>query len=143
MFTPPTIAEFKAFFVRDFPYGTDPNVAVLDADIQKGLDEANFNFNADLFDTQANYALCYLYLAAHYMVLNLRASSQGIAGNYSWLENSKSVGSVSQSFSIPPRILNSPVWSLYTKTMYGAKYVSLVFPLTVGAVFSSHGRTHA
>ncbi len=138
----PTVADFKAKFDRDFPYG-NTNQNVKDTDIQKALDEASISFNEALFGVQANYSLCYLYLSAHIMVENLRNSSQGIAGSFAWLEASKSAGPVSQSFTIPQHILDNPLLAMYSKTTYGAKYLELMLPMLVGQVIISCGRTHA
>ena len=140
--TNPTVADFKAFFVRDFPYGST-TAAVMDADITRALLEAGANFNSALWSTQAEYSMAYLYVAAHYLVIDLRASSQGIAGTYSWLTSSKGVGSVNESYSIPQSILDSPVFSMFSKTAYGAKYLSLALPRIVGNVISVTGGTQA
>lgn len=136
----PTVIDFKTYFFRDFPYGTTLNT-VIDQDITNALGDAAFNFNPGLFPTQANYTLGYLLLAAHYLVVNLRASSQGIMGSYSWLTSGKGVGSVSESFSIPQRILDNPELAMYSKTNYGAKYLSLILPQLAGQVFVLHGTT--
>ncbi len=140
-FTDPTVADFKVYFVRDFPYGTDISKNVLDQDIQSAINDVGFNFNSGLFATQSNYSTGFLLLAAHFLVINLRASSQGIAGQYSWLEGSKSVGSVSESFNIPQRILDNPEFAMLSKTFYGAKYLFLILPLLTGNIFITHGRT--
>ncbi len=137
----PTVAEFKAYFDRDFPYGST-SATVKDADIQKALDEAALYFNDTLF-SEAAISIAYLYLTAHLMVMNLRASTQGIAGNYSWLESSKSVGSVSTSSEIPEAIKSNPILSALSKTNYGAKYLSMLLPALVGQIFTSHGATRA
>lgn len=142
MYTNPTVADFKGYFTRDFPYGATPDT-VQDADIQRGIDETALVINPALMGTQAFYTTCFLYLAAHMMVLNLRASSQGIAGNYDWLINSKGVGNVSEGISIPQRILDNPELAMLAKTPYGAKYLNLILPYLSGQVFTVHGRTHA
>lgn len=139
----PSVADFKAYFQRDFPYGTDPATSVLDIDITKAMSEANFNFNSSFYATQENFNIGFLYLTAHYLVTDLRASSQGISGQFTWLESSKSVGSVSQSFSIPQRIMDDPNFAWLMKTNYGAKYLMLLLPQMVGNMFSVCGRTHA
>ena len=135
MFTTPTIAEFKSKFSRDFPYGSD-TTTVMDADITSALGDAAFGINSELFGTQENYTLGYLLLTAHNLVLNLRASSQGIAGQYSFLQGSKGVGSISESFAIPQRILENPILAMYCKTHYGAKYISFVLPMLSGQMFT-------
>src|SRR5690606_38879219 len=99
-FTWPSVSDFKAYFTRDFPYGEDPSTAIVDADITKAIGEAKFNVNETLFATQEQFTIGCMYAIAHYLVMDLRASSQGINGQFTWLENSKSVGAVSQAFSI-------------------------------------------
>lgn len=139
-FTTPTASDFKAYFVRDFPYGTAANT-VMDTDITKSINEALFNFNSGLFDTQAKYSMCLMYLSAHYLVMDLRASSQGIQGNYPWMTTNKSVGSVSEGITIPQRILDNPYLAMISKTTYGAKYLELILPNLVGNMFAMFGDT--
>lgn len=141
-YTVPTAADFKSWFVRDFPYGTT-DTTVMDADITKSISEAAVNFNESLWESQAVFTMAYLYLAAHYLVMDLRASSQGIAGGYSWLTSSKSVGSVSEGFSIPQKILDNPHLAMLSKTNYGAKFISLALPRLVGNVVHVAGCTQA
>lgn len=140
-FTNPSVADFKAFFDRDFPYGTDPNLSILDTDIAKAFTFTNINFNQDLFGDQGSYNIGYLLLTAHYLVMNLRASSQGINGQFNFLEQSKGVGSVSQSFAIPQRILDNPDWAMLTKTNYGAQFLQLIIPQLAGQIYISYGST--
>lgn len=114
---------------------------VTDRDITKAYGETAVNFNPALFSTQANFTLGYLYLTAHYLVMDLRASSQGIAGQYSWLQASKGVGSVNESYVVPQKILNNPIFAMLSKTNYGAKYLLLILPQLTGQIFSTPGRT--
>lgn len=137
----PSVAEFKAFFVRDFPYGTDPATSILDSDIAKAFQMVNVNINECLFQDQSAYDIGYFFLSAHYLVMNLRASSQGIVGQFNFNEQSKSVGSVSQSFAIPQRIMDNPDWAILTKTNYGAMYIQFILPQLTGQVFLVPGRT--
>lgn len=139
----PDIPEFKAYFVRDFPYNADPNLGVTDADINKAYGQTNININETLFADQNTYSIGYLLLAAHYLVTDLRMSSQGLNGQYSWVETSKSVGSVSQGFSIPQKILDNPYFAMLSRTNYGAKYLEIIIPQLAGAVFPTAGRTLA
>jgi hypothetical protein len=115
----------------------------MDQDITNALADAAASINDELFVSQEAYTSGYLNLAAHFLVMSLRASSQGIAGSYSFLEASKSVGSVSQSVSIPQQILDHPVLSMLAKTNYGAKYLALVLPYLAGRVFTVCGATSA
>lgn len=137
----PSVAEFKTYFVRDFPYGTDIETSVTDADIAKAFQQVNVNISQGLFTDQSIYTVGYLLLAAHFLVMNLRAASQGISGRASWLEQSKSVGSVSQGFAIPEYILNNPLLSIYSQTNYGMQYLQLLLPLLPGQMFISYGST--
>lgn len=140
-YTNPTVADFKAYYFRDFPYGTNISTSVTDADINKAFGQANINISQELFATQETYNIGYLLLAAHYLVVDLRMSSQGINGQYSFLEQSKSVGSVSQSFAIPQRILDDPYFSMLSRTNYGAKYLEIIIPQLAGNVFVVYGST--
>lgn len=139
-FVQPTVSDFKAFFTRDFPYGSDPST-VMDADIQRAISTAAINFNEDFFGDQASYSTGFLLLSAHFLVMNLRASSQGIAGQYGWLQSGKSVGSVSESFSIPQRILDNPEFAMLSKTNYGAQFLMLILPQLSGNIFTVCGGT--
>ncbi len=140
-FNSPSVADFKSYFVRDFPYGTDIRTSVLDSDITNAFLMTNTQINQSLFSYQSDYNIGYLLLAAHYMVMSLRASTQGINGQFAWLESGKAVGPASSTLSIPQQILNSPYWSALTKTNYGAEYLMMVFPKTVGSMFTVCGAT--
>lgn len=140
-FSNPSVQDFKDYFTRDFPYGTDPATSVLDSDIAKAFQQTNINFSQSLWADQGAYNVGYFLLSAHYLVMNLRMSSQGISGQFAWLETSKSVGNVSQGFQIPQRILDNPEWAWLTKTNYGMEYLALVLPQMAGAVFIAPGST--
>ncbi len=140
-YTNPSVADFKAYFTRDFPYGTDSETSVLDTDIAKAFGQSNIGINPALFSNQSAYSICYLLLSAHWLVIDLRASSQGINGQFSFLEQSKSVGSVSQSFAIPQRVLDDPYMAMLAKTNYGAKYLQLLLPQLAGQMFVAYGST--
>jgi len=137
----PTVDEFKAYWFRDFPYGTDANTSVLDADITKAFGQTNVNMNQNLFSSQEDYTIGYMLLAAHFLVIDLRMASQGIAGAYSWITTSKAVGSVSESFQIPQRILDNPEFAMLSQTNYGAKYLQLLLPRLTGQMFNVYGST--
>lgn len=141
MFLNPTITEFKNYFTRDFPYGTDPTTSVIDQDIAKAYGQTNININQDNWANQGQYTIGYLFLSAHWLVIDLRMASQGINGQYSWIETSKSVQGVAQGFGIPQRILDNPEFAMLAKTNYGAKYLMLVLPQLSGQIFTAYGRT--
>lgn len=142
MFINPTVSDFKAYFFRDFPYGSTLDT-VTDADIQKAIGQTTVNFNESLFSSQDNYTTSFLFLTAHYLCMDLQMSAQGILGSGTWLTTSKSVGSVAESFGIPQRILDNPELSYLSKTKYGMKYLSLILPGLAGQMFPVFGRTHA
>lgn len=137
----PTIEEFKTYYYRDFPYGTDPNTSVLDQDIAKAFGMVNPHLSQGYYQTQVSYSNAYFSLAAHYLVMNLSASSQGINGQFNWLEQSKGVGAVNQSFAIPQKILDNPILAMFSKTNYGAQYLQMILPSLVGACFIAPGST--
>lgn len=137
----PNVADFVLYFQRDFPFGTDPDTSVLDTDITKAFQMANMNINQALFADQGSYTVGYLLLSAHYMVTNLRASSQGINGQYNFLQQSKGAGQVNEAFSIPQRILDDPYFSMLCKTNYGAEYIMLLLPQLAGTVSVAYGST--
>lgn len=141
-FMNPTIQEFKDFFYRDFPYGEDVTKNVTDQDIAKAFMQVNISIRATLFCDQAQYTMAYLYLAAHFLVENLKASTGGIYGTFKFLETSKSVGSVSQSFGIPTKVAENPSYAMYMADPYGAKYLSMIYNRLVGNVTIAPGRTH-
>ena len=141
MYTDPDEQDFKNYFVRDFPYGIDSAKNILDQDIINALSDAKANLNTGLCGTQEVYTLFYLLLAAHFLVLSIQASSQGISGSFEWPASSKSVGSVSEGLSIPQRILDNPEFSYYTKTPYGAKYLMMVLPQLSGQIYAVYGGT--
>ncbi|MBO7735906.1 MAG: DUF4054 domain-containing protein [Methanobrevibacter sp.] len=130
---PVTTAEFKTWFVRDFPFSQNDNdlSGIVTADIDKAFAEAMFVYNRQLF-TDSEYKIAFLYLAAHYLVIDLKNSSTGLKGAFSGLMSSKSVGSVSVGYSLPTWVMENPLYSLIAQTPYGAKYLSLAIARCVG-----------
>lgn len=109
-----------------------------DSDILEAYNEAYINFNEGLFEDITTAKLVFLYLAAHYLTVDFR---NALGVNQIGFVTSKSVGSVSEGYSIPSWILNSPVFSMYATTGYGIKYASLLKPYLVGNVFIAKGAT--
>lgn len=140
-FNNPSVQDFKDFFVRDFPYGADPQVSVIDSDIGKAFSFTNVNMNQDLFGDQGSYNVGYFLMSAHYLVMNLRASSQGINGQFNFLQQSKGAGSVNEAFAIPQRVLDNPDWAILCKTNYGAQFIQLVLPQLGGQIWNAYGST--
>lgn len=138
-YTNPSVTDFKNYFNRDFPYSNADLTTVQDADIQKALTQQQNLINPGLFYNQNVYTQGALLMAAHFMVLNLRASAQGIAGKFEWLQNSKTAGSVSVGISIPDRLLENPEFAVLVSTTYGTQFLYLVLPLLTGQMYSLYG----
>ena len=137
----PAVADFQNFFVRDFPFGTDINNNVLLQDVLTAFWEANGVINVNLFEWQSTYSQGYFYISAHMLTENLRMSSQGINGQFAWLQVSKGVGPVSEGFSIPDIVLRNPVFAAWSKTNYGRKYLTMILPMLTGPMTSVFGQT--
>ena len=139
-YTIPAVADFKSQFVRDFAYGTTPTV-VMDADITNALAMAGVNFNPALMESQTVFTLLYCLLAAHYLVINIRASSAGLNGQFAGLTQSKSVGNVSEAYVIPEQVQGSAFLMGLYDTRYGAEYVTMLVPRLAGHVMTICGNT--
>lgn len=114
---------------------------VKDSDIEAAFKEAQIVFNQSLFSTDEQVTLGYLYLTAHYLVHDLRAALAGVAGFNPFPVQSRSVGSVSESYGIPQTYMDNPIYSFYTQSAYGMKYLSMVLPVLVGNVGAVAGAT--
>lgn len=137
----PTFAQFKAFFDRDFPFGTDMNTSVREQDVLRAFSEVNTQINQTLYLSQAAYTYGYMYFSAHTLATNLQNSSQGMNGQYNWIQQSKGVGPISESFAIPEQIQKNPYFAALTKTTYGNKYLMDLLPRMTGAMGSVFGNT--
>ncbi|NCX93985.1 MAG: DUF4054 domain-containing protein [Gammaproteobacteria bacterium] len=146
-----TLDDFKSWFVRDFQYATPigetepvldcPKDFVTDNDIRKSYSEAKMLFNPSLFSTDEEFKMCFLYLSAHYLSYDLQAAAQGAGNQGAYPVNSRSVGGVSESYTIPDWMASDPVLSPLMLTRYGQKYLSLIRPLLIGAVAVYRGWT--
>ncbi len=144
---PPSVADFKAQFTREFVYGASLD-KVQDNDIQRAINEASIAFNPGLWDgatplgstTELN--IVYLYLSAHFMTLNIQGAGglssvnrgRGVKSAGGGTIQSKSVGSVSVTYVIPEDIQNSPILGQFMRTDFGQKYLTLLTPRLVGNV---------
>lgn len=111
-----------------------------DSDILNAVAEANVNFNKGLFPDEATAKLVFMYLVAHYLTIDF-LNAQGTS--YAGIMTSRSVGSVSESYSIPQWILNNSGLAPYSTTGYGLKYCSLIRPYLVGNFFIVKGSINA
>lgn len=125
--------------------GDNTNVEkfVTDPDIARAIVMATaFNMTQSLFSSQAAFTTAYNLLSAHYLVETLQAGGTGLNGKAEWLTKSKTVGSVSEDFEIPDRVLKSPYLGKLSKTTYGAQFLELVSPQLIGNVQSFRGQTN-
>jgi hypothetical protein len=113
---------------------------VSDLDITNAYAEACVSFNDTLFTSDDDMVLGYLYLAAHFLVNDLNAGGVE-GGGASGLVASRSVGNVSESYTIPQWQLDSPIYGFYTKSSYGLKYLNMVLPRLAGNFDTVEGCT--
>lgn len=114
---------------------------VQDRDITAAFREAKMIFNQGIFGTDEEITLAYLYLTAHYLCNDIRASLAGISGSGTFPVSSRNVGSVSESYDIPVQIKDSAALSQYTASSYGMKYLSFLLPNLTGNVVAVFGGT--
>lgn len=112
-----------------------------DSDIERAFKEAKVNFNPNLFLEDDTAEMVFYYLAAHYLVIDKNNALNPFGLGFNGFTQSKSVGSVSESYGIPQWMLNNPSLSAYAQTGYGRKYLSLITPYLVGQVILVKGCT--
>lgn len=144
---PITVAEFKDCFDRDFTFGT--SIAdVRDKDIERALNEGVGLFNSDLWDTVDQKKAAYQYLAAHFLVINIKAAGgvkktgRGINSTGSFPLSNKSAGPLSVGYAIPNDLADNPILAQFNKTEYGQKYLMLLQPQLVGYMDTVEGGTN-
>ena len=103
------------------------------------MSEARVNFNEGLFDDCETKKLMFLYLTAFYLTLDFQ-NAMNANGGFG-LVQSKSVGSVSESYATPTWALKNPTYSVYAKNGYGLKYLALLTPYMVGNIIIAKGAT--
>lgn len=113
---------------------------ISDSDITRAFLEASVNFNENLFDTEAVQLMMFYYLTAHYICIDANNVNNGINFGYMGIAQSRSVGSVSESYSIPAWLINDPMYSMYANTGYGLKYLSLIEPYLTGSFIYVKGK---
>ncbi len=111
-----------------------------DSDIEEAFKEAYVNFNEGFFPDIETAKRVFLFLTAHYLMVDFN-NSLGI--NNIGIPTSKSVGSVSEGYTIPQWLTNSAGLSMYATTGYGVKYASLIRPHLIGNIFIARGATTA
>lgn len=110
-----------------------------DSDIINAIQEASINFNEGLFEDECTAKMMFLYLVAFYLTVDFQnaLNANGGAG----LVQSKSVGSVSESYAIPQFFLNKPQFALFAQNGYGRKYLNMLLPYLTGNIILAKGAT--
>jgi len=131
--------DFKAFFDRDFPYGTG-KCEVRDEDIDKAIAEANILFNPGLFEDLPSQSIAFEYLTAHLLVRSFLATGgiiqqgQGLNSTGSFPISNKGAGPLSVGYAIPADLADNPALAQYLTTAYGLQYLTLVMPNLIGNI---------
>lgn len=134
--TPPTDTESWALVE------SETGMFVLDSDIEKAYFQAKQFFNNNLFDNENDLLSYICYLIAHYLVIDLQMSQEGVNSTGYYIPNHTTVGDVSESYSNPTNSQgDSFILYQLNQTRYGQKYLSLISPLLVGHFNSVKGTT--
>ena len=121
---------------------SETNVYVLDSDIEKAYFQARQFFNPALFDNENDLLSYICYLIAHYLVIDIQMSQEGVNSTGYYIPNHTTVGDVSESYSNPTNSQgDSFILYQLNQTRYGQKYLSLISPLLVGHYNSIRGTT--
>ena len=121
---------------------SETNVYVLDSDIEKAYFQARQFFNPNLFDNENDLLSYICYLIAHYLVIDIQMSQEGVNSTGYYIPNHTTVGDVSESYSNPTNSQgDSFILYQLNQTRYGQKYLSLISPLLVGHYNSIRGTT--
>lgn len=133
--TPPTNNDNWAL------YNDSIDNYIQDSDIERAFKEAKVNFNVSFFLDDETAEMVFYYLAAHYLIIDITNRMNPLSMGYKGLTQSKSVGSVSESYAIPDWMTRDPALSFYAQTGYGRKYLSEIKPYLVGQIILTPGRT--
>lgn len=120
--------------------GEDINDYVSDSDIERAIGEMKAMLPEHLFDEET-LRLAQLYLTAHCLANDMRTAGGGLASQFAFPLQSRSVGSVSESYGIPAKFLESPSYAFYITSQFGLKYFALLLPKLVGNVGIAYGAT--
>ncbi|MBD3283542.1 DUF4054 domain-containing protein [Candidatus Pacearchaeota archaeon] len=133
-----TVTEFKTLFDRgQFVFGTTvPDVR--DKDIAEAISEMEAVINQDLIPDEDICKKAKLYLAAHFLVMDLDLFDNGGQGMF--LQTHRSADGLSESLHIPEWMKETD-FAMYTTTGYGIKFLMLTKPYLDGAVYCIEGKT--
>ena len=134
-----TINDIKSKDFRDYFYKDALLSSISDKEIDRAILEAKTQINESLTDDTDTLTIMFMYLTAHYACLNARMGGINSAGQN--IIVAESAEGVSATYSIPDKILKSPVFSAFAKTEYGYRYLSLVYPYCIGNISVVEGST--
>lgn len=117
------------------------NNYVTSANILTAMQQAKLNINSRIGRTDEEKIFIFLHLVAFYLVLDKQNSAVGMNSAYNGIIASKSVGDVSESYSIPSWLQNNPIYSIYGSNGYGLKYLSLIAPYLANTIRLFRGRS--
>jgi len=118
----------------------DSSDYISDDDICRAMQEAQLNFNPALFGSDDQVKMMYLYLTAHFLVNDIRAAGNTTGGS-TYAVASRTVGNVSESYSIPKSYTENPQFAFLTQSAYGTKYLNALIPRMIGGVTVVCGAT--
>ena len=107
-----SVSDFTAFFDRDFSFGKSVE-SVRDSDIERAINTGVPLFNPGLFDDTATQKIAALYLAAHLLVIAVKAAGglkkkgKGINSTGSLPIANKSAGPLSVGYAIPQEVIEN------------------------------------
>lgn len=113
-----------------------------DTDIEKAIGEMTAMLPVARFE-EPTLTLAQLYLTAHCLCNDIKTSNAGLASQISFPVQSKSAGSISESYGIPQKFLQSPLYAFYITSQYGLKYLALLMPRIIGNISIAYGWTQA
>jgi hypothetical protein len=111
-----------------------------DTDITKAIGECDAMLPVARFETEV-LATAQNYLTAHCLCNDIKTSNAGLANSAIFAVQSKSAGSISESFGIPQRLLQSPFYAFYITSQFGMKYLAMLYPRCIGALNVAEGAT--
>lgn len=99
---------------------------ISDTDIERAFSEARQVFNPNFFDDDATAEMFFYYVTAHFLVMDINNAANSFGMGYANFTQSKSVGSVSESYAIPTWMQDNPIYAMLGQTGYGRKYLMAV-----------------
>ncbi len=125
-------------------YSDNINLYITDGQITNGFIQAQISFPTEIFCTDNDVTITYVYcmLVAHYITafgISQGLIYQGQQASTLGVINSQTVGNVSISTTIPSSITGSIGLIGLNSTIYGQQYLQIVEPKSIGFMGYSYG----